>query len=134
MALSKLHNPQIKLNCWRQHKYWGYGNMIVSAWWGGNRTNPTYGIRVGHNNRDNFFNPAWAHIKVEIDGELHTFRLTPGFWRHCPEFRDPDENGVRVIRNWLQHNFQIPWEPNHPPHFVLEIVGEGRFRLARGEA
>jgi hypothetical protein len=98
--------------------------MIVSAWSGG--SGRPYGIRVGYVNRDNFFKPAWRCIGVEIDGKVHEFRLTPGFWNHCPEFRD---SRTRVIREWLQRNNRIPWEKGKPPKFVLEVVGAQRFRL-----
>jgi hypothetical protein len=101
--------------------------MIVSAWSGG--SGRTYGIRVGYVNRRIYFEPEepkWQWIDVEIDGTTHKFQLTPGFWNHCPEFRD---SGTKVIREWLQRNNRIPWEKGKPPKFVLEVVGPQRFRL-----
>jgi hypothetical protein len=86
----------------------------------------TYGIRVGVENRQWFFNPSWKWIDVEIAREAHTFRLTPGFWRHCPEFRD---SGAAVIQEWLRRNNKIPWPCRRPPRFTLEVVGEQWFRL-----
>jgi hypothetical protein len=94
--------------------------MTVTAWSSGGGT---YGIRVGKRNRDAVFNASWESIEVEIDGALHTFTLTPGFWRCCPEFRSP------VIREWLRRHNKLTWENRHPPQFNLEIIGKRRFRL-----
>ena len=99
--------------------------MIVSVWLGGGRT---YGIRVGYDNRQRFFDPVWECIEVEIDGNLHKFQLTPGFWEHCPEFRD---SGTTVIQEWLRRNYNIPWEKGNPPKFCLELIGNQRFRLVK---
>jgi hypothetical protein len=96
--------------------------MEVSAW----RNGRTYGIRVGVSNRQRFFDPLWEWIEVEIDGEPHNFRLTPGFWRRCPEFRDA---GATVIQDWLRRNYEIPWPKGRPPRFTLEVAGGQRFRL-----
>jgi hypothetical protein len=100
--------------------------MIVSAWLGGSGS--TYGIRVGFNNRQEFFDRAWEWIEVEIDKNLYKFKLTPGFWHHCPEFRDA---GTMVIQEWLRRNYNIPWERGNPPKFSLEIIGNQRFRLVK---
>jgi hypothetical protein len=100
--------------------------MIVSAWSNGNGR--TYGIRVGADNRQRFFNPAWEWIEVDIDGKPYKFQLTPGFWNHCPEFRD---SGVTVIQDWISRNYKIPWEKGSPPQFALEIVGGNRFQLKK---
>jgi hypothetical protein len=94
--------------------------MDVSAWRNGGGG---YGIRVGKKNRDGFFNPSWQSIEVEIDGELHEFRLTSRFWGTCPEFRGS------VIKEWLRRNYGLPWPKDRPPHFNLEVIGERRFRL-----
>jgi hypothetical protein len=95
-------------------------NMTVSAWSNGGGG---YGISVGRNNRDAFFNPSWKHIEVEIDGALHTFQLTSRFWTTCPEFRSS------VIKEWLRHHHVLSWPKGSPPQFNLERIGEGRFRL-----
>ncbi len=59
--------------------------MDVSAWFGGPGT---HGIRVGSGNREQWFKQEWTTITVKMDGQNHTLKLTPGFWRRCPEFRD----------------------------------------------
>jgi hypothetical protein len=100
--------------------------MIVSAWTnGGGRT---YGIRIGVDNRQRFFDCAWDWIEVEIDGNPYKFQLTPGFWNHCPELRD---SGRPVIQDWLRRNYKIPWEECKPPRFTLEVVGNRCFRLEK---
>jgi hypothetical protein len=94
--------------------------MTVKAWSNGGGA---YGISVGKSNRDAFFNPSWRRIEVEMDGTLHTFELTPGFWNNCPEFRGS------VIKEWLRRNHQLSWSKGNPPQFNLEVIGERRFRL-----
>lgn len=100
--------------------------MRASAWRGGSRDNPIYGIRVGRPNRDAYFMRSWTSIEVEMGGQWETFTLTPGFWNQCTEFRD---SGTPKIRRWLECHFTTDWPKGHPPQFELVPVGEGRFRL-----
>lgn len=100
--------------------------MRVSAWKGGR--SDMYGIRVGAPNRDRYFHRGWSEIEVEIDGRVHRFKITPGFWNKCPEFRD---RGTPTIRNWLVANGLVPWKKGSPPKFTLEPVAGKRFRLRR---
>lgn len=97
--------------------------MEATAWKGGGNT---YGIRVGYPNRREYFDPSWTEIEVEIDGRGHHFNLTPGFWNHCPEFRD---RGVPVICEWLRRHHTIAWSRGNPPRFELVPLGNGRFRV-----
>jgi hypothetical protein len=97
--------------------------MRVSAWNGGKNT---YGVRVGVPNREAHFDCSWTEIKVEIDGQFHRFRLTPGFWRKCPEFRD---RGVPIVREWLRRHFTFDWPDRQPPKFELVPIGGNRFHL-----
>lgn len=97
--------------------------MRASAWSGGRST---FGIRVGAKNRDEFFDRRWTKIEVEINGKAHTFRLTPGFWHHCPEFRD---SGGQVIQNWLRQHHTVDWPKGNPPRVELVPLGGDRFRL-----
>lgn len=69
--------------------------MKASAWRGGSRINPTYGIRVGVPNLHAYFKRDWRSIEVEMDGQWQTFQLTPGFWNQCPEFRDSGSPRIR---------------------------------------
>jgi hypothetical protein len=100
----------------------GHG-MRASAW---NDGKTTYGISVGKPNRKKYFNPDWKVIKVEIEGHFHTFDLTPGFWKDCPEFRD---RGKPVIREWLQRHRSLKWPRGQPPKVELVPLGNGEFRL-----
>lgn len=100
--------------------------MEASAWKGGKSTTSTYGIRVGVQNRDTYFDPTWTTIEIEVDGVFHTFQITPGFWRRCPEFRD---SGSPVIRGWLNRHYTLTWPRGEPPRVELIPLGDGRFRL-----
>ncbi|VTS03695.1 Uncharacterized protein OS=Nostoc sp. (strain ATCC 29411 / PCC 7524) GN=Nos7524_2975 PE=4 SV=1 [Gemmata massiliana] len=100
--------------------------MRASAWRGGSTNNSTYGIRVGRPNRDEFFSSNWDKIEVEIDGAFHSFALTGGFWRKCPEFRD---RGEPILREWLRRNHTLDWQKGTPPTVELVPLGGNRFRL-----
>jgi hypothetical protein len=97
--------------------------MRASAWKNGGET---YGIRVTHADRNAYFRPEWTEIHVEIDREWHRFPVTPSFWRKCSEFRDQG----RVIRDWLQRQFGLPWARGNPPQVELTPLGDNRFRLS----
>jgi len=103
----------------------------VSAWFGGagrkgDRSKATFGIRVGVSNREQFFDPSWTEIEVEMDGIPQRFNLTSGFWRKCPEFRD---SGKTVIREWLQRHRTLNWVLGSPPKMTLVPLGGSKFRL-----
>ena len=106
--------------------------MEVSGWFGGrpkgshNSSDGTFGIRIGIANRERYFDRAWTEIEVEMEGRCEVFQLTPGFWRHCPEFRD---SGTPRIRGWLQRNRSLTWDRGRPPRMVLVPVSGNRFRL-----
>lgn len=100
--------------------------MEATGWSSGSGT---FGIRVGMSNRDKHFLRSWTRIEVEIDGQVCEFKLTPGFWNKCPEFRD---SGSTVIRDWLQRQHMTKWPSGRPPRFQLEPLGDGRFRLNQG--
>jgi hypothetical protein len=96
--------------------------MKVTTWHGSG----IYGIRVGSVNRDRYFNCSWVEIKVEMDGQCHTFQLTNGFWHKCPEFRD------RVgspIKSWLQKHRTLNWPPRQTPKMKLIPLSRNNFRL-----
>ncbi|MRW83032.1 hypothetical protein GJ698_02870 [Pseudoduganella sp. FT26W] len=102
--------------------------MEVSAWKNGRASNPrvVYGIRVGVENRAAYFPVERDVIVVEMDNEEHTFHLTDGFRRKCPEFRD--SKGT-AIRDWLARHRTTDWPRGRPPRFELHVLGDGRFRL-----
>ena len=94
---------------------------VTTGIWGGN-----YGIRVGITNRDEYFDPLWKEIEVEMDGKMNVFGLTGGFWNQCPEFRD---KGNKVIKDWLTIHKKIPWVKGKPPRFELIPLSKNQFRL-----
>lgn len=103
--------------------------MKVTAWRNGKFSNPktVYGIRVGATNRTAHFPAGLEQIVVEMDCEAQTFRLTDGFWRKCPEFRDA---GGGAIRGWLEQHHTTDWARGSPPQFELHpLRAPGHFRL-----
>ncbi len=95
--------------------------MMKATGWKGS----TYGIRVGKQNAEHYFDRRWKTIEVEIAGHFHSFSLADTFWTTCPEFR-----GV-VIGQWLDDNGLIPWPKGKPPQVELTPLGGNRFRLSR---
>ncbi|MGP9764563.1 hypothetical protein ACT3UM_02395 [Halomonas sp. AOP13-D3-9] len=101
--------------------------MLASAWFGGSKKSPTYGIRVGNQNRDTYFDPAWKTVTITINGTNETFNITRGFWNKCPEIRD---NRNKAIRSWLQTNHPpLPWDKYQNPKFELTSHGRDHFSL-----
>jgi hypothetical protein len=102
--------------------------MRVTAWRSGRFANPsiTYGIRIGKEDREQYFQLRWTSITAEIEGGSTTeLPLTRGFWRKCPEIRNP------VFREWFTAQGLIPWPDGSPPTFELEPVSGRHFRLSR---
>ena len=95
-------------------------SMRVKAW---NNGGDGYGINVGRVNRDRYFSRSWSSIRIEIDGQLHDFRLTDSLWRTCTEVR-----GAR-IGAWLHENGIAPWPKGKPPALELAPLGGIQFRL-----
>lgn len=96
--------------------------MIVSASHDGHGS---YGLRVLGEVRGLWFRPEWQWITLHLPGESRPacLRLAPGFWGSSPELRS-----VRV-RRFLEREGLVPWPPERPPHFELEPLGGGSFRL-----
>jgi len=97
--------------------------MLVTAW---NNGGDQYGIRVGKVNRGKYFSPSWNAIEVDVEGKLHQFALTSGFWRNCPEFRD---SGQPIIKEWLTKHKTLNWPKGKPPQMQLMPLGSDKFRL-----
>ena len=100
--------------------------MEATAWRNNSLTTATYGIRVGSPNRDRYFTNRFNSIEVEIDDQVHTFKLTASFWKKCPEFRD---SGSTTIRDWIYLYYTLDWPTGQPPRFELHALGNNRFRL-----
>jgi len=99
--------------------------MMDGTAWSSGGQHPTFGIRVGFKNRDQYFQENWESIDVEMDGQVHEFRITAGFWNKCPEFRDSGG----LIRKWLTRHKTIRWPKGNPPSVTLLPIGSRRFRL-----
>lgn len=96
--------------------------MIVSAW---NDGGGGYGLRVLEGDVSLYFRPEWDSITLSLpeDPEPLTICLTSSFWTSSPELRSPR------IRAFFERHGVVPWEKNQPPHFELEPLGDGAFRL-----
>jgi len=103
--------------------------MIVAGWNNGKANNVTgggYGIKIRRKDRDNYFRKRWTSVALELDnGDVVDVRLSPSFWRKCPELR-----GVRIGK-WMLDYGLAPWPRGKPPRFQLEPIGNRRFRLSR---
>jgi hypothetical protein len=93
-------------------------------------TDCTFGLNLGKPNREEHFE-GLADASVDFDGAVHVFSLNrASFWTYCPELRDDETNPRGTpIRDWLEQRGWLRWHKGEPPHFVLEPVGRGRFRL-----
>ena len=96
--------------------------MIVSAWHDGGGG---FGLRVQEDNVSLYFRPEWTEVTLHLPGQIRPIRvpLTESFWSSAPELRSPS------IRHFFERHGLIPWEKKRPPHFELEPLGSGSFRL-----
>lgn len=97
--------------------------MLASAWTNGRNT---YGIRVSKHQRDLHFDMSQSTVDVEVDGIVHTFRLTRSFWENCPEIRDA---GKPILQRWLNNQGLLGWPPYSPSRVKLISLAVNRFRL-----
>jgi len=96
--------------------------MIVSAWTNGQGG---YGLRVPEDNVSLYFRPEWVEVTLHLPGEAAPLvvPLSSSFWSSAPELRS------NRIRAFFERHGLIPWQRNRPPHFELEPLGGGEFRL-----
>ena len=101
--------------------------MRVVGWSSGSPNNQTgagYGIRISRQDRDRHFDPDWANVTVDLDGQEEVaVDLSPSFWRCCIELRS------KLIGAWMLRKGLAPWPTGQPPEVELEPQGEARFRL-----
>ena len=97
--------------------------MIVAAARSGRGS--VYGLRIREEDRAVWFRPSWRWVTVWLDRGPWpaAFGITESFWTDCPELRSPRLKGF-LVRLGLDR-----WEPGDPPHFHLEPLGGGAFRL-----
>jgi len=96
--------------------------MIVSAWHDGGGG---YGLRVQEDTVSLYFRPEWSEVTLHLPGEKTPVQvaLSESFWGTAPELRSSR------IRSFFERNGVIPWPKHRPPHFELEPLGNGEFRL-----
>ena len=103
--------------------------MIVSGWNDGSPNNATgggYGIRMSRRDRDEYFDPEWPWVTIELEELGATeVNLARSFWRGCTELRGA------AIGKWMLDRGLAPWPKGRPPRLRLEPAGERRFRLTR---
>ncbi|MDE1206837.1 hypothetical protein [Tenacibaculum larymnensis] len=101
--------------------------LTVSAWNDDkhNQRGNGYGIRVGVKGRD-FFEEKISEINLSIENSsFFKVKITSGFWKDCPEFRD------KRIGKWLIENNFTFWKKGMPPKFYLTVLGNNQFLLEK---
>ena len=99
---------------------------VAGGWWGSpnNQTGGGYGIRISPQDREQYFDLAWASVTVVLDGQEEvTIKITSAFWRKCNELRS------KQIGAWMLREGLAPWPTGEPPRLKLEPQGDARFRL-----
>lgn len=97
--------------------------MIVAATRSGRGS--VYGLRVRDEDRSIWFRPGWRWVTIWLPGEPWPVAVpvSESFWEESPELRSPR------LRAFLERLGLEEWEAGHPPHFHLEPLGGGAFRL-----
>lgn len=105
--------------------------MIVTAWNNGAhaRSGAGYGFKISIEDRDAHFQPDWDVILLEMDGETQLVEVNidkTSFWDEtCREL-------IHVkIGRWLRSQGLAPWPKGNPPKFILEPIGENRFKVLK---
>jgi hypothetical protein len=108
-----MKNIELKVSSWNDGKHNPNGNG--------------YGIRVEKKGRE-YFNKNDSIIKLSIENaEFINIKITDGFWKNCPEFRD------KRIGEWLIENKFAPWKKGNTPKFSLSILKNNQFLLQKNE-
>lgn len=100
--------------------------FVVTAWKSGRHGPDTmYGLSVDPDDRDRYFRRAWRQVQLRLPGQygIAMVRLTPSFWRDCPELRS------NQIRAWLRGTRLAPWPYGRPPRFRLHADRDALFRI-----
>ena len=102
--------------------------MIVTSWNNGdfNESGSGYGIRIKIKDRGIFFQNHWKTIQIGLEGENEqiSVRLSPSFWKKCPELRHMN------IGKWFLKNGIGKWKKQVPYHLILNSVEDGIFFLS----
>lgn len=101
--------------------------MRVSAWKSGkfgSRKGGTWGVRIGRKDAKRYFDKRWKTVILDLDGFLHSVRVSGTFWTTCPELRNA------AIGNWLTRHGLTPWPRRKPPKLELLPLASNRFKLS----
>jgi hypothetical protein len=82
------------------------------------------GFRVGKQNALKSFRREWKSVTLELGDEVVDVRLSPAFWRDCPELKS------REISTWMKLHRLFPWARGKTPNFELVEVGTRRFKVS----
>jgi hypothetical protein len=84
-----------------------------------------FGLRILGKARWLYFRREWTQVELIFpdDPAPKLVTITDSFWERTPVLRGS------CIRRFYERNGLVPWKKDRPPHFDLEPLGEGRFRL-----
>ncbi len=105
--------------------------MIATGWSNGQAAMQasSYGIRISPSDRTKHFRRSWRHVTVILAGvgpqKVVGARLSPSFWRSCPELRGPS------IGAWLLSQGAAPWPKRRPPRFNVQPIAGQKFLVTR---
>jgi hypothetical protein len=105
--------------------------FMMTAWNNGkhHETGVGYGLKVRVEDRENYFNREWTTVILELPVNGGFVEVTvnvgkPAFWNDtCHELIS------QQIGQWLRNSKLAPWPFHHPPRFLADTIGEGRFRI-----
>lgn len=90
--------------------------MALTGWEG-----ETAGFRVPASSRNRVLGPlkgTLRGVEVELPGlTVRPYcRITPAFWKNCPELRSA------VIGRWMTQRNEMPWPSGSPPRYEAELI------------
>ena len=97
--------------------------MYASGWKSG-RDRGTFGIRVGRENAELFFQRQWRTVTLFLDGAPVEVNLTSTFWARCPELRSAE-----VTRFFAKHGI-MTWQKGKPPKLEVTPLGGKSFSVS----
>lgn len=82
-------------------------------------------MRILGHGRWLYFRREWSSVKILLPDEEEPVEvvLGAGFWERSPQLRSPR------LKAFFRRNGLLPWARQRPPHFDLEPLGGGTFRL-----
>ena len=105
--------------------------MIVTAWNNGAHhiSGAGYGIKIGAQDRDRFFDRRHASVIMRIEGHSTEFSVNTNkktFWnKNCRELIHLQ------IGIWLRESRLAPWPKDEPPKLDLRRLDGGSFLLSK---